>query len=87
MYHVKEVTTPVPGNLDMNIAEEDEFSPDKFRSTIERLYMTVVRKLRGWNFRGLHSASVRLLASSASASISLDCVHGANSVVQPCFAP
>ncbi|KAB8338771.1 hypothetical protein FH972_021716 [Carpinus fangiana] len=41
MYHVKEVTTPVPGNLDLNIADEDEFSPDKLRSTLERLYMTV----------------------------------------------
>lgn len=42
MYHVKETTKPVPGNLDLNIADEDEFSPDKLRSTIERLYMTVV---------------------------------------------
>ena len=32
----------VPGGLDLNIADEDEFSPDKLRSTIERLYMTVV---------------------------------------------
>lgn len=34
--------TVVPGGLDLNIADEDEFSPDKLRSTIERLYMTVV---------------------------------------------
>lgn len=32
----------VPGGLDLNIADEDEFSPDKLRATIERLYMTVV---------------------------------------------
>ena len=59
MYHVKEVTTPVPGNLDLNIADEDEFSPDKLRSTIERLYMTIgiglmgfgkhIVRLRSWN--------------------------------------
>ena len=42
MYHVKEYPYPVPGNLDLNIAEEEEFSPDKLRSNLERLYMTVV---------------------------------------------
>ena len=42
MYHVKKTDVVVPGGLDLNIADEDEFSPDKFRSTIERLYMTVV---------------------------------------------
>ena len=31
----------MPGNLDLNIAEDEEFSPDKLRATIERLYMTV----------------------------------------------
>lgn len=58
MYHVKEVTYPVPGNLDLNIADEEEFSPDKLRATVERLYMTVgiglmgsgkqVARLRSW---------------------------------------
>lgn len=33
---------PPPGGLDMNVAEQDEFSPDKLRSSVERLYMTVV---------------------------------------------
>lgn len=47
MYHVKEVTGPVPGNLDLNIADEEEFSPDKLRATIERLYMTVLIGLLG----------------------------------------
>jgi hypothetical protein len=42
MYHLKEETTPPPGKLDLNIADEEEFSPDKLRSNIERLYMTVV---------------------------------------------
>jgi len=46
MYHVKEMTATAPGNLDMNVADEDEFSPDKLRSTVERLYMTVVRIFR-----------------------------------------
>lgn len=39
---MKETDKVVPGSLDLNIADEDEFSPDKLRSTIERLYMTVV---------------------------------------------
>lgn len=42
MYHVKAVPYPVPGNLDLNIAEEEEFSPDKLRANIERLYVTVI---------------------------------------------
>lgn len=42
MYHVKEIPTAPPGGLDMNIADEEEFSPDKLRANIERLYMTIV---------------------------------------------
>jgi hypothetical protein len=49
MYHVKEIMNPPPGGLDLNIAEEEEFSPDKLRSNIERLYMTIV-SLRTVNF-------------------------------------
>jgi hypothetical protein len=58
MYHVKEYPYLVPGNLDLNIADEEEFSPDKLRVTIERLYMTVgigslalvkhIMRLRSW---------------------------------------
>nr|POE78622.1 hypothetical protein CFP56_62873 [Quercus suber] len=58
MYHVKEFPYPVPGNLDLNIADEEEFSPDKLRANIERLYMTVgigvmalvkhIMRLRSW---------------------------------------
>ncbi|KAH6638553.1 hypothetical protein BKA67DRAFT_588836 [Truncatella angustata] len=47
MYHVKEVTSAVPGNLDLNIADEEEFSPDKLRANVERLYMTVLISLLG----------------------------------------
>lgn len=58
MYEVKAISRPVPGNLDLNIADEDEFSPDKLRAGIERLYMTVIvgalglfkhiQRLRSW---------------------------------------
>ena len=41
MYHVKEYPHPVEGNLDLNIADEEEFSPDKLRSNLERIYLTV----------------------------------------------
>ncbi|EPS38100.1 hypothetical protein H072_8160 [Dactylellina haptotyla CBS 200.50] len=60
-YHVKAMPHAPPGGLDLNIADEDEFSPDKFRSTLERLYMTVIvgviagfkhiARLRSWNER------------------------------------
>lgn len=36
------MSQPVPGNLDLNIADEEEFSPDKLRANVERLYMTVI---------------------------------------------
>jgi hypothetical protein len=42
MYHVKEIVTAPPGGLDLNIADEEEFSPDKLRGNVERLYMTIV---------------------------------------------
>ncbi|KAI1365145.1 hypothetical protein F5Y08DRAFT_191757 [Xylaria arbuscula] len=42
MYHVKEVPHSVPGDLDLNVSDEEEFSPDKLRATVERFYMTVV---------------------------------------------
>ncbi|KAF2153400.1 hypothetical protein K461DRAFT_293665 [Myriangium duriaei CBS 260.36] len=48
LYHVKEFTQPVPGGLDLNIADEEEFSPDKLRANIERLYMTVIIGLMGF---------------------------------------
>lgn len=58
MYHVKSIPSSVPGGLDLNIADDEEFSPDKLRANIERLYMTViiglltivkhVARLRSW---------------------------------------
>lgn len=60
MYHVKAMSTEedAPGGLDLAISEEEEFSPDKLRANVERLYMTVgvgmaaagkhVARLRSW---------------------------------------
>ncbi|CAK7200700.1 hypothetical protein SEUCBS139899_003398 [Sporothrix eucalyptigena] len=58
MYHVKAIGQPVPGDLDLNIADDEEFSPDKLRANLERLYMTVgmgmlgawkhIARLRSW---------------------------------------
>ncbi|PVH86051.1 hypothetical protein DL98DRAFT_650541 [Cadophora sp. DSE1049] len=61
MYHVKALPEPPLGGLDLNIADEEEFSPDKLRANIERLYMTVgvgmvgfwkhIARLRSWRER------------------------------------
>ncbi|TGJ83739.1 hypothetical protein E0Z10_g5049 [Xylaria hypoxylon] len=40
MYHVKEVSHSVLGDLDLNVSDDEEFSPDKLRVTVERFYMT-----------------------------------------------
>jgi len=59
--HVKTVENADPGTLDLNISDQEEFSPDKLRANIERLYMTVitgllaavkhVTRLRSWRER------------------------------------
>jgi hypothetical protein len=66
MYHVKEFPRAPPGNLDLHIADEEEFSPDKLRANLERLYMTVmigllaffkhIVRLRSWRERRRTSA-------------------------------
>jgi hypothetical protein len=56
MYHVKTIHTDPPGGLDLNISREEEFSPDKLRSNLERLYMTVIIGLMGF---GKHIARLR----------------------------
>ncbi|KAK6379186.1 hypothetical protein LTS17_006104 [Exophiala oligosperma] len=56
MYHVKAIPEAPPGGLDLNIAEEDDFSPDKLRANIERLYMTVIV---GFIAFGKHIARLR----------------------------
>ena len=56
MYHVKATNAPLLAALDLNIVDEDEFSPDKLRSNIERLYMTVII---GMMASGKHIARLR----------------------------
>ncbi|KAL2061795.1 hypothetical protein VTL71DRAFT_7173 [Oculimacula yallundae] len=61
MYHVKALPNPPLGGLDLEIADEEEFSPDKLRANIERLYMTVgigmvafwqhIARIRSWRER------------------------------------
>lgn len=61
IYDVKATKYPPPGGLDLNIADDEEFSPDKMRANIERLYMTVgigmlaavkhIARLRSWRER------------------------------------
>ena len=56
MYHVRATNAPLLGGLDMNIVEDEEFSPDKLRANIERLYMTVIIGMMG---SGKHVARLR----------------------------
>lgn len=56
MYHVKALPEAPLAGLDMEIADEDEFSPDKLRSTLERLYMTVIIGVIGF---GKHIVRLR----------------------------
>ena len=77
MYHVKEIATAPPGGLDMNIADEEEFSPDKLRSNIERLYMTIVSLETQISNRYL--SVYRVSVYSLSSNISFDCARGVNS--------
>ncbi|KAI1629340.1 hypothetical protein EDD37DRAFT_48063 [Exophiala viscosa] len=56
MYHVKAVPRPPPGGLDLVVAKEDDFSPDKLRANLERLYMTVIVGLIAF---GKHIARLR----------------------------
>lgn len=61
MYHVKALPEPPLGGLDLNIADEEEFSPDKLRANVERSYMSVIvgmvgfwkqiARLRSWRER------------------------------------
>lgn len=48
MYHVKATPETPLGGLDLNIADKDEFSPDKLRANVERLYMTVIIGMMGF---------------------------------------
>ncbi|KAF5010457.1 hypothetical protein FDECE_3392 [Fusarium decemcellulare] len=58
VFYVRSIEEPPLGELDMNIADDEEFSPEKLRAQIERLYMSVfvqlfsfykhVVRLRSW---------------------------------------
>lgn len=60
-FKVRTVEQPPLANLDMNIADEEEFSPEKLRAHLERCYVSVVVpvcaawnhvvRLRSWNER------------------------------------
>ncbi|TFB01832.1 hypothetical protein CCMA1212_006529 [Trichoderma ghanense] len=61
VFEVRSIDTVPLADLDMNVAEDDTFSPDKLRATLERFYMTVVvslfslwkhiARLRSWRER------------------------------------
>lgn len=58
IFHVKSIEEPPLANLDLNIADGEEFSPEKLRAQLERLYMVVlvglfstwkhIARLRSW---------------------------------------
>jgi hypothetical protein len=58
IYCVKAVPNPPLQRLDLNRAEDENFSPDKLRATLERFYTTVligltslvkhIARLRSW---------------------------------------
>lgn len=60
-FHVKSISKTPLANLDMNIAEDEEFSPEKLRAHLERLYTSVavqlmafyqhILRLRSWRER------------------------------------
>ncbi|KAM0553947.1 hypothetical protein ACHAPJ_007019 [Fusarium lateritium] len=45
VFYVRSIEEPPLGELDMNIADEEEFSPEKLRAQIERLYVSVFVQL------------------------------------------
>ncbi|KAH7129782.1 hypothetical protein B0J13DRAFT_132382 [Dactylonectria estremocensis] len=45
VFRVKRIDEPPLGQLDFNIAEDEDFSPDKLRAQLERFYMIVVASL------------------------------------------
>ncbi|OGE50551.1 hypothetical protein PENARI_c016G11751 [Penicillium arizonense] len=48
VYRVKAVPDAPLQNLDLTRTDDDEFSPDKLRATMERFYITVVVYLAAW---------------------------------------
>jgi hypothetical protein len=56
MYHIKAIDQAPPGGLDCFVADEDDFSPDKLRANLERLYITVGVGMMGF---GKHIVRLR----------------------------
>jgi hypothetical protein len=56
MYHVRATNEHLIGGLDLVTADDEEFSPDKLRANLERLYMTVIVGLMAF---GKHIARLR----------------------------
>ena len=56
IYHVRATNATLLAGLDLNIVEDEEFCPDKLRSNLERLYMTVLIGVMGG---GKHIARIR----------------------------
>lgn len=49
VFYVRTIDKPPLANLDMNISEDEEFSPEKLRAHLERLYTSVIVQLiSGW---------------------------------------
>lgn len=74
VFHVKSIPEAPLDGLDLNIADQEEFSPDKLRSHVERLYMTVfvgaytfwkhIVRLRSWREMRRTSAFLAVYASA-----------------------
>ncbi|TQV93622.1 hypothetical protein IF1G_07354 [Cordyceps javanica] len=70
-FGVRRVQRPPLANLDMNIADDEEFSPEKLRAHLERGYVSIVvplcsasahlARLRSWNERDLLFTIVLIL--------------------------
>ena len=45
VFHVRSIQKPPLADLDMNIADDEEFSPEKLRSQLERFYIIVVVRI------------------------------------------
>lgn len=56
IFEVRAIDEPPLANLDMNTADNEDFSPDKLRAQLERLYMVVIVSLVS---AGKHVARIR----------------------------
>lgn len=85
LFHVKTIQTPPTGELDLETSEDEEYSPDKLRATLERLYMTVVGLSSAYHLADLSIPEFRSLVWLPLGNILPDFGHGTNPVEQPVF--